>query len=136
MTNRDDWMLEWVDRGPAAAGWRDADAYEAALNAEALAAINYESTRRFSSLNELFKYALRGADGSPENVMRTAREVADELKPDYHFGQSHYSPATRAFLILEACGRITFDQPLDERRGQQGVQGRISPDEWSAPSVD
>lgn len=109
MTNREDWMLEWVDRGPAAAGWRHTDALEAAIESEMVAVLNYESFgKHYESSREFFKIRVVGADVSREAIRRVFNELADELEADYHFGQPHMSPATSAYLRLEAWARLNL----------------------------
>jgi hypothetical protein len=117
MTNHVDWMLEWVDRGPAAQGWRERDAIDAATDAEALAALNYLEYRQYTSVDDWMKYTVKGADISRENFKRTYREVVAEFDPGFHFGQSSFSPATRAYLAMETFGRVALGNR--ERKGAE-----------------
>jgi hypothetical protein len=118
MTNRVDWMHEWVDRGPAASGWQEHDARDWAINAELLAIVNYSARaygREYSDLNEFLGFTLEGADTSIANMRRTVDEVLKECRADFHFGQRGFSPSTWAFVIIEAWGRVVFGNP--ERKG-------------------
>lgn len=123
MTNNVDWMLEWVDRGPAAAGWEGADALAAATNAEMLAALNYirYGAEPYTSVEQAVGFTLKGADTSPENLQRTWHEVAEEFEADFHFGSSSFSPATRALIALEAWGRVAL-----KFERQDGTQQRTN----------
>lgn len=121
MTNCADWMLEWVDRGPAAPGWERSDALDDATNAEMLAALNYVryGSEPYTAIEQAVGIKLEGADTSSENLQRTWREVADEFEPDMHFGSSSYSPATRALIMLEAWGRVALK--LESHRRNQNT---------------